>query len=794
MLKNRAVRYALIVIAAVVVVVVAAVVGVVASFDPNAYKGQVIAAVKSATGRDLVLNGKIGLKLGLSPTVQLEDVTFANPPGYSRPDMATLQRLDLQLALLPLLSHRVEVKRLIMEKPDILLETNAEGQPNWVFHPEQPAGVSPTANPAPPPAQAPPGQAPAAAPAQGQAPGQAPGQAQAPAQAPASAQTQPGGSAISGVSIGSMRIDDGVIAIRDDKTGSATSITVPKLDVSSSSPDSPMHIEANVTVDSAGYDLVADTGSADALQDPGASPWPIKVALTMTGRPLGDASLTLAGSIGPTGLLLSHQKGGPFQVDLTLQSAGASVSAKGNVADIHALSGVDVALAANIPDMAALSPLAGTRLPAVKTVAFQAQLKDAGGGLFHGAELHGLALTSPSADLAGDVAVTMAAKPDVVATLTSNRIDLDALQAAAGSLPGAPPPAAGAKQAPPPKPAEPPQPAAAVKTGGKRLFSDAPLPFDLLQKADADVTLNVADLHSGGADYKAIGTHAVVKDGDLTVDPFAADIPGGHLSGTLNVVASQPAKVHLTLNAPGLALRTLLNAFKIDSYANGNLEVYADLSGAGDSQHAIASTLDGYLGLAIPGGTIDSRLLGSVLGNVENVINQVSPLGKGGNQLKCFGARIDAEHGVATFKALALDSSILNMTGSGSVNLREETLQMTLRTQARLGGIGLLVPINLSGPIRDPSAKVNEAAAAEGNAGAVAGAVIGNATPLGIVGGLLGGDKALGGGGNVDVCPAALAAARGQAAPAAAEQAPAQQPAAKQPKPNAGAILKQLFR
>lgn len=757
MLKNKAVRYVLIAVVAVVVVVVGAVVAVVASFDPNAYKGQVIAAVKSATGRDLALNGKIGLKIGFSPTVQLEDVAFANPPGYSRPNMATLQRLDLQLALLPLLSHRVQVDRLIMEKPDILLETNAEGQPNWVFAPQQPAAQAPA------PAQTPPAQTQPAKPA------------------------QPGRSEVSGVSIGSLRIDDGAIAIRDDKTGSVTAITVPKLDVSASSPDAPVHIEATVTVNGAGYNLVADTGSLNALQDPTAAPWPIKAALTMTGRPLGDASLTLAGSVGPTGVLLSNAKGGPFQVDLTLQSAGASVSAKGNVADIHALSGVDVALAANIPDMAALSPLAGSKLPALKTVALQARLQDAPGGLFHGAALHGLALTGPSADLAGDIAVTMiaapaGAKPDVVATLKSNRIDLDALQAASGSPPASPPPAAGAK--PPPKPAD------------KHLFSTEPLPFDLLRKANADVTLNVADLHSGGADYKAIGTHAVLENGNLKVDPFAADIPGGHLSGTFTAVASDPAKVHLTLHAPGLALRTLLNAFKVQSYANGNLEIYADLSGSGDSQHAIASTLDGYIGLAIPGGTIDSNLLGSVLGDVETAINQINPLSKGGDQLKCFGARIDAEHGIATFKALALDSSILNLTGSGSMNLGEETLAMTLRTQARLGGVGtLMVPMNLSGPIRSPAVKVNEAAAVQGNAGAVAGAVIGNATPLGIVAGLAGADKLVGGG-TTDVCPAALAAARGQAAPAqAAEQAPAQpQPAQKPAKPDAGAILKQLFR
>jgi hypothetical protein len=83
---------------------------------------------------------------------------------------------------------------------------------------------------------------------------------------------------------------------------------------------------------------------------------------------------------------------------------------------------------------------------------------------------------------------------------------------------------------------------------------------------------------------------------------------------------------------------------------------------------------------------------------------------------------------------------------------------------------------------------MNELHTATANAGTVAGAVIGGATGLGIVGGLLGADK-LFGDGSGDVCPAALASARGQPVPNASP--------AKSGKPNAanpGAFLKNLFR
>ena len=132
----RLVRIGLWSLAVLVVLVVAGGAVVALSFDPDSLKPRIVAAVKQATGRDLTLNGRIRLGLSLRPTLVVQDVAFANPPGFSRPQMATLERLDLKLALMPLLSHRVEIDRLVLVKPDILLETDAQGRPNWQFTPE----------------------------------------------------------------------------------------------------------------------------------------------------------------------------------------------------------------------------------------------------------------------------------------------------------------------------------------------------------------------------------------------------------------------------------------------------------------------------------------------------------------------------------------------------------------------------------------------------------------------------------------------------------------------------------
>src|SRR5271157_2774697 len=147
--RGRLVRNIALAVGGVIVLLVAGVAVFLATLDPNSYKPQIIAAVQSATGRELTIGGRIGLSVSLRPTLEVSDVGFSNPPGFSRPQMATLHKLELRLALIPLLSKRVQIEQLVLEQPDILLETNAQGQSNW----QTGSSSAPGATPRPPPPQ-----------------------------------------------------------------------------------------------------------------------------------------------------------------------------------------------------------------------------------------------------------------------------------------------------------------------------------------------------------------------------------------------------------------------------------------------------------------------------------------------------------------------------------------------------------------------------------------------------------------------------------------------------------------
>jgi len=117
---------------------------VLSTLDLEQYRGVIEAEAKKATGRDLALAGPIDLKISLTPAITVEDVSLSNASWGSRPEMVKLKRFELQAALMPLLSGNVQVKRLILVEPDILVETDVEGRGNWVLDTGAAAGEGAT--------------------------------------------------------------------------------------------------------------------------------------------------------------------------------------------------------------------------------------------------------------------------------------------------------------------------------------------------------------------------------------------------------------------------------------------------------------------------------------------------------------------------------------------------------------------------------------------------------------------------------------------------------------------------
>jgi uncharacterized protein involved in outer membrane biogenesis len=139
-----------ILIAAGVVVglLLAAVIAAPFLIDPNSFKPQIVAKAKEATGRDLVIDGPLKLSILPTPSVSADGVRFSNMPGGTAPQMVELKSVRAGVALLPLLSRRVEISELRLVEPKIAIEVTADGRANYALGPSG-ASAPPTGGAAP---------------------------------------------------------------------------------------------------------------------------------------------------------------------------------------------------------------------------------------------------------------------------------------------------------------------------------------------------------------------------------------------------------------------------------------------------------------------------------------------------------------------------------------------------------------------------------------------------------------------------------------------------------------------
>jgi AsmA protein len=681
--KRRGLRIALIVLAAVIVLPVIGLGILALTFDANRLKPRIAAAIEQATGRDVTIGGPVRLALSLRPMLEVDSVTLGNAPGFAPSAMATLDRLDLTLALLPLFHRHIEIERLDLVHPVIALQIDAQGRDNWHFQ-----------KPPPPPQAAP----------------------QA-ASAPARPTT---------LRIQTMSIADGAITFADARTGASIGVDGVRLTATQDDPDGPIHLDA--------------TGSDRAMP------------------------LAVSGDVG-------RPSAGFMPISLTLKAAEASLTVAGT-APRFAVSG-------SIPDLAALSPLAGRPLPALHDVTFRADVAPPPGATYAGGiVVSGLQIGAPTGSVAGDATVTLAAPVAVRANLTTRNLDPAALMAAIPAPETSAPPAAAMPAAPaaPPPAATAPQPAAPARPAW--VISDRPLPFARLPGIDADVILTLLDTKAGEAVIASASTHAQLHAGRLVLDPLSIEAPGGHIDAT--AMADRSGAAAITLRAPALSIQPLLAALDKPDGVIGTMEVRADLRGTGATPHALAAGLDGSVGLALANGEIDNRLLIALLSRIAPEAGLLDLAGKPARSaLRCVAVRADIAHGVADLHALLLDTVPLRLTGGGTIDLGQETLALHLQPLARIGATGFSVPVTIRGGFRAPRAAVDAAAGGKGLGGIVMGA--------------LGADRLIAGAGQSDGCADQLQLARfgdPGAVPAALPAQEAGKPAA----PNLNNLLKRLLR
>jgi hypothetical protein len=134
-------RWTKLLLAAIPAVLVAAAAGAwiaLRAVDPATIFGYVAERVREGTGRVLAVRGAMDLSIWPRVALVADDVTFGNAGWGVRPEMIRAARVEVRVALWPLLRQRIEIDELRLVKPDVLLETDRDGRGNWEFGTAQP--------------------------------------------------------------------------------------------------------------------------------------------------------------------------------------------------------------------------------------------------------------------------------------------------------------------------------------------------------------------------------------------------------------------------------------------------------------------------------------------------------------------------------------------------------------------------------------------------------------------------------------------------------------------------------
>jgi uncharacterized protein involved in outer membrane biogenesis len=122
------------VLAGIILICFLVIIVVVSTYDYNKFKPMITGIAKKYTGRKLTIAGDIKVKISLSPTLELNQVSFQNAPWSADPEMIRANHIEVQLALIPLIKGNINVKRLTLLNPDFMMEINKSGKTNLEFN------------------------------------------------------------------------------------------------------------------------------------------------------------------------------------------------------------------------------------------------------------------------------------------------------------------------------------------------------------------------------------------------------------------------------------------------------------------------------------------------------------------------------------------------------------------------------------------------------------------------------------------------------------------------------------
>lgn len=272
-----------------------------------------------------------------------------------------------------------------------------------------------------------------------------------------------------------------------------------------------------------------------------------------------------------------------------------------------------------------------------------------------------------------------------------------------------------------------------------RVLPDAVLQLERVRALDAHVRYRAQAVAARRVPFRDVHFELALDDGVLSLQPVAFRFEPGALEGTVRIDAS--GRVPLTsvdLRVGGVELGKV--RFRkpqpgapagpsAEPPIEGTLRGRMQLRGAGASVREFASNADGSLTFVVPRGKVNqafaqltgiqvARGLGLLVTDPDEQTN-----------LRCGVADFRVRDGTIEARSIVFDTSVVRITGEGSVNLDRESLDLAIRGHPKKASLmRVRTPIEIEGTLADPSLGIDAGDAAKQGAIATALGVL--LTPL----------------------------------------------------------------
>lgn len=412
------------------------------------------------------------------------------------------------------------------------------------------------------------------------------------------------------------------------------------------------------------------------------------------------------------GPLLNIERDKPYPFDAEIRAGQTFVTAKGAVPRPFDLGRFHMDATARGPDAADLYGITGVALPNTPPYNLRGRLSRDGDTW----RVDGLGGRVGTSDLAGKVAVkTGRERPLLTAQLHTKTLDFKDLGPLFGGGAG--------------KVASPEQAAISRQLRAEqRLLPDAPLRAERIRAIDADVTYKADQIRNAPVNLRSGSAHVKLDAGVLKADPLDFELPQGRIAGTIALDARKATPVtDLDLRLSDARLEQLLPV-KLGGGEpfTGAFVGRAKLRGEGDSVRKAFASADGQLMLVVPGGEIRKAFAELMGVDVVKGLGLLLSKSQETTPIRCGVANFQAQDGVFRAERIVFDTGPVLVTGSGTVDMNSERLDLKAQGQPKKFQIvRVLAPVTAEGPIVRPKLGVEAGGAiAQGGAAAALGVVL----------------------------------------------------------------------